>query len=409
MIGFMTLFAAIEPVGNGGAATNTPAIYNQCENLWQSFEKPYGLWIFFGVGLACTLWGLYLCWRIYSLVSDGRKRSIKGFFHSIPAAISHVPHSTISAIDHIKTGLFLFAGVSIMAGFLAAKIIHSQESTAGYMVTNAGLVLGTLTLTLTLWVLWQTRKLERLQGEDIDRFDGLIKNMTEELGNLVERYDENRDKSLSLFRVYLVTNNPYFGVISFPGKAVTDQFMDAFDGLCRRVKTFRDNQDPTKGEGFKVKIICANEEHLKKFNSNYFGNGEDVELKKSIDDSETFIKHLKDSMGEDSVIRIPLEIDEAQFAVVGDVVFEFFLESPNASDSKRSRGSEIRNTNRVQDRTVAARFERYTRFLEKLILKNGQKVSPGGEVLGQVIEVEKAKIKTEGSEASKDNQNPPIK
>ena len=329
---------------------------------WHAFETSAGAWMFFGIGAFSTLIGLYLCYRMYQRLSEKN-----GFFNDLPRLISHVPHSTITAKNHIWAGVFLFSGVSMMAGMACAKIFSADMNLQGYMATSAGLGLGILTLALSFWTLYQTKKLERLQGENINRFDELIASITDRIKTLIDKYDENRDKSSSLFRVYLVTNNPYFGVNSYRGKRVTLDYKNAFDRLADRIKAFRQSTSSTvPGQGFKLKVICADCENVAQFNSHYYTTEKQAEHTLANCLTEEFITELKEAAGDNCFIRIPMPIAEVQFAVIADTVYEFILTAPNDHQSK-ARGSDIKYTTRIEDRVVADRFERYMVFLENLI------------------------------------------
>src|ERR1051325_649691 len=166
---------------------------NQPNGNWQSFvnwwkvvEANFGAWIFLGIGVLSTVLGLYLCYRMYRRLAEKI-----GFFKDLPRLISHVPHSTITAKNHIWAGVFLFSGVSMIAGMICAMIFSSDMNLQSYMATSAGLGLGMLTLTLSFWTLYQTKKLERLQGENINRFDELIASITNRIETLIDKYDEN--------------------------------------------------------------------------------------------------------------------------------------------------------------------------------------------------------------------------
>ncbi len=321
------------------------------------------------VSIGCMVWlNIYKKLAAGSTSSSGIEER-RSWLKQLPSIIAHVHHRKVTLAHHIVAAIFAFSGFSLIAGFLWAKTFSSQEPTASYMMTNAGLALGVLTVVLAIWTLNQTMRLERLQGERIDRFDELINKITTELRDLMRRYDESRDKALGLFRVILVTNNPFFGVVSYRGMPVSNHFKNAFDALADQIKAQREQPD----SGFKVKLICANSSVLAQFVDLYFEETESSEMA-----SEAFIESLSERMGTESVVRAPIKISEAQFAVVGDVVFEFLLEAPALVPDKKvrkARGSNIRATNRIEDRDAADRFERFTYFLEELIL-NGKGTQP---------------------------------
>gem|GEM_PF-3858085 len=340
---------------------------------WRSsIDQSVGVWSFFWIGVLATLFGV-IVWIVICAKVWRREK----FWKLLPSIIAHVHHRNIRTAHHIIAVLFAFSGASLIAGFVWAKLFNADPNAAGYMMTNAGMALGVLTLVLTIWTLNQTMKLERLHGEGIDRFDELIKDITEQITDLVKRYDENRDKSSGLYRVILVTNNPYFGVISYKGRPVTRNFETAFHSLAASVEAEREANDGSAHSGFRVKVICADKQQLKEFIASYFaGDSDKARIEEATEKSEEFIEHLIKKAGMESVVRMPIRVSEAQFAVVGDVVFEFFLDPPDAKNALwKTRGSNIRATNKIHDRGAADRFERFSQFLEELI-KDGRGVHP---------------------------------
>lgn len=319
------------------------------------------------LGALAILLALRLYHKMYRLLPDRGS-----FFHEIPRLISHVPHSAISASHHIRAGVLLVAGMSLIVGIGFAQLFSFDASMRSYSATNAGFALGVVSVALVLWTLHQTKKIERLQGEPIRRFDSLVKIMTDEIDKLVELWDANRDKSAAVFRVYIVTNNPYFGVNSFPGKKVA---LD-YDGAVKRlVGRFRECKRTGQTGGYRLRIMCADPDKLGEFNSHYSDrDGYDAKTRNEL--SEGFISAVAADLGADAIIRIPVTVAEVQFVIIGDTVFEFILEPPTDA-AARVRGSNIQHTTRIEDRVVAERFERYVYFLESLILARPAAVSGG--------------------------------
>lgn len=356
--------------GTDGTTNANSGFFNWWRN---SIDQYFDVWSFFWIGALATLVG-FVFWAV--IFSKIRRR--EKFWKSLPSIIAHVHHRTIHAGHHIIAALLGFSGASLLAGFLWARMFHANVSDAGYMMTNAGMALGVLTLVLTMWTLNQTMKLERLHGVGIERFDELIKEITKEIIDLVDRYDTNRDMSSNLFRVILVTNNPYFGIISYKGRPVTLDFKNAFDKLADRIKAEKDKNPSALRSGFRVKIICADQRQLNEFLAPYFNKDTDkIKHDDAKKESEEFIMRLSERMGTESIVRAPIKISEAQFAVVGDFVFEFFLEPTDGKNIFwKTRGSNIRATNKIHDRGAADRFEHFARFLEELIQDGSGTVPP---------------------------------
>ena len=327
--------------------------------------------VLLALGVAAIIFGLFRLRQLWVKLADPGS-----FLAELPRLLAHVPHGSITAADHILAGVPLFVGLSLTAASLLPASIWGADPAASV----AGLSLGVLTLCLVFWTLHQTSRLTRLQGDRIDRFDVLIRLMTDEVNKLVVKWDDNRDKSSSLFRIYMVTNNPYFGVNSYPGKAVTLNFSNAMNGVIERgsalgAPSTKGGVAPDDGHGFRVVVMCASKKGIAEFNG-YYGDttGWDLRIRNNL--SEKFIAGLQGIKGA-NVIRLDVRVAEMQFVVIGDVVFEFILEDPDDKAS-RARGSNIRHTTRIDDPAVARRFERYLKFLQ--ILSKGAIVNRTGIV-----------------------------
>jgi len=331
------------------------------DSLWR-----YGARVFDHGGLlllatALLLVGLYFAARLRQLLPTKNR-----LWHDIPKLISHVPNETVTAWHHVRLGLLLVLGFGIVGALLWTSLSAGDMTANSYIATSVGVMIGLLALPFTLWTLYQTKRLERLQGEPIQRFDQLIKAMTTELRRLKLLYEENKDRSSSAFRLCLVTNNPFFGVITYPDKTESRDFRLAVEGIAACIRDHR-NQRPErrKGQGIVMKVICANESRLAEFNARYFDASAAEELKAANIASEKFLTDLIGDVGEGAIVRIGTAVGEAQYAVIGDVVFEFLLESPHGPGAK-TRGSDIASTTRIEDKAAADRFERFTVFLEAL-------------------------------------------
>jgi hypothetical protein len=362
-----------------GNTNSESGILQRAGEAWEAVDQKMGGTVFIILGGIAFLAGVAVWWGIRTRIHNDRN-----FVKQIPSIIAHVHR--VHPAYHILGAILGFSGLSLIAGFLWVALFKKDATAGSYMMTSAGMALGILTLVLSIWTLNQTMRLERLQGEAIERFDQLILTMVEDLRALLKRYKTSQDKSSDLFRVILVTNNPFFGIISYRGENEAQEFKNAFDALADLIKDEKAKDHDESG--FYVKLICAEETGLKDFTAPYFEPGDNdsedrkEELQKKGDnvvkESEEFIKSLKDRMGAECIVRSPIKISEAQFAVIGDVVFEFLLEPPDtAKSSWRARGSNINETNRIEDSGAADRFKRFARFLEELI-KDGNSLKDGG-------------------------------
>jgi hypothetical protein len=290
-------------------------------------------------------------------------RDFLGVLHQL---VSYVGGAPVSALEQVIAGLLVFTGASMVGGLFCAEFLSRRREQLSYVVTSAGLALGALSLIFALWTLHQTRKLERLQGEKISAFDVLIDEMTKEIRKLIDVYSGTADRSLAFLRFYLLTNNPYFGLISFPGEPRALGFRAAIADLAERVRAA--SQPPNAGgrrAELKMRVICGDRRVVAAFNDLYFRKDQSAAKASADRESEDLIAELERA-GTKCVVRVHAELAELQYAIIGDVVFEFILESPR-DPSARTRKSQIRYTNRIEDGVVAARFARFADVLITLV------------------------------------------
>lgn len=325
-------------------------------DVWKWIDSN-GELIFWVLSVSAVVAGIGILYWIYSHLPEKN-----GFVHDIPKLISGIAHKEVKAHHHVIAGVMLFSGVSVIAGLMTARLFGVVSVTVGsFSSTNSGLVLGVLTLVLALWTLHQTKKLERLQGDGIKGFDTLIVSLTETLQTLKARFDQSNDKMSRDFRLYIVTNNPYFGINSYPSERVATDYSHALTNLADTIRVCRTGGS---AEMFKVKIICANPDTLAEFNAEFQDrNAKSVDWRTS--ESELLIQKLEANIGADSVLRLPMQLPSVQFIIIGNVTYEFMLEA-NDSWGAKARGSNIMHTTRIDDGRVADRYEGYVQFLEDM-------------------------------------------
>ena len=269
--------------------------------------------------------------------------------------VSHIPN--VPPYMNILVVLLGFSGISLIGGFVWTRLFDVNLDVSSYAMTCAGMTLGVVTLILTTWTLHQTRRLEILKGDTIQHFGILVKRLTEDISLLEETYKASVDKDLDRFRLIIVTNNPYFGVLSFArserDKEIAKDFKNAIGSYAEHLE--KDDN--------KVKVICTTDEEMKKFEKPYFSDSEEDERETARIETTRFLTTLKESLGDNAIVRCPLRISDAQYAVIGDVVYEFLLKPAG----NKSRITDIDKVVRIEDRDVADRFQRFSEFLVELI------------------------------------------
>ncbi len=313
--------------------------------------KLFNFWIILGTVL--TVIGIY-----YYIFKIWLKNRIdfkdKGFFRNISNIIAYVPTNNSKELPHIIAGVFLTFGLSILIGLFTSLIINRIDSNElnfhGVFITTAGFVFGIIISTLSFWTLWQTKKIEHLQGYKITQFLSLIDNLNKELEIVINDYRDNKHSVKRHHRFFLITTNPFLGLLSFPDKKETESFI----GKLNELKTIIQRNSKGTSGSFRFEIICASLSKMDDFHKFFFGNNQD-----KINEINTETEKLLSNFENFSILTRKSEIPQfPQFAIVGNTIFEFTLDA-------RAPHTEVSETYVVTDR---ARCEMYEKTFE--LLKN---------------------------------------
>jgi len=231
--------------------------------------------------------------------------------------------------------------------------VANRYDAHGTTLTAAGLIFGILIAVISFWTLWQTKRIEHLQGANIDGFRMLTVSITESIEKLTDNFEKHGKKASSHHRIFFLTTNPHFGGLSFPLTSEQEDFERAF----LKAADFA-SADPK----FDVSVLCGSPTTIKTFNENWLTkNGMQDRLEDTTAIVERFIRELNEHAKREVVIR-KNDISDMQFAIVGNTVFEFILYIP-----EHGGPTGIAGARKIEDGLVCRRFSHHFK-----VLRNGK-------------------------------------
>lgn len=306
-------------------------------------------------------------WRMWSR----RKDLFKGlaFTEILTSLLSHLPDEDSPAYPHVILGVMLLGGIASLATGIANAVItsNSHQMDISAAVTIGAATFAVLLSFISFWTLWQTRRIEQLQGSEIQGFDDLIIRITKDIRKI-----SKEAKSLSSgarrehLRVLLITKNPYWGVLSYPDEDFTGQFRVAIELLAKQAKEHL----------VKFEVLCGRPETIRAFNAEILHQADDNPLViERCNDTRKFIEDVSRLAEGEKIFHEAREIPKLQFAIVGNVVYEFIL-------SAGVQQSEIHRARCIREKRTC---ERFVETFE--ILKNALPLQQSSALFMNVVEM----------------------
>lgn len=272
--------------------------------------------------------------------------------------ISHVPEAGARPGPHILAGVSLVCGVSLSLAAMISDIVAPAKEFVAYLVSLSSLMIAAAFSSISMWTLWQARRLEFQAGYKIHDFYQLISKLNCELELLLSSLRGHYQmKSQPFHRVYLITTQPFLGMLSYPNSDATNKFKGLVHQCAdAHYKTVFEYNHKNCDSYFDFHILCGDNTLLKNFHEKFYDNKSGYDEKKIISLSQEVEKEIQDindraerANGVDNRIKKDLGpfhrvkvIPSVQFMVIGNKLFEFTLEAGNSQ-------SEIFNTQVVHD------------------------------------------------------------
>jgi hypothetical protein len=318
-------------------------------------------WIDLGLCLLLAALVTYIMIFLY------HRESLRGMTIKTKIAylISRVPDEDSSAWPHVLAGVLACLGFCLLIGSVVATMSFvsadfNRHSTA---LTAGSLVFAVLISAVSFWTLWQTKKIEQLQGSNIENFRELMEAMVRDMEAINTDFIANNSRAREHHRIYLVTTNPLFGKLSFPSARVTQQFEDAMRHNAAHAGRSGDNG--RDNSGFSMEILCGNADAIRIFHRTFFrGKGEELaaaddhQVVRACEETERVIRSLNEASGS-VIVHRAARVPKTQFAIIGNIVYEFILDAPGFQ-------SEVHRARRIGDRVACERFLETFKLLRDL-------------------------------------------
>jgi hypothetical protein len=282
----------------------------------------------------------YLSWKNSAVLESQRTpRTFIDLF-------SHLPVSESGPAPHVIAGASLLSGLSLLVGIFLADRLGEEGRFFEITIASAGLLIAVAFSFVTIWTLWQTRRIDFRAGYKIFDFLDLIRKLNLELDALNKSYvDVYKKRAQPFHRVYLVTTEPFLGSLSYRDSPESDAFRGHLDRLSRhRADSLRNGNG---GQKFEFHVVCGDSETICNFHRNFYAGTDQSETEIELaataanHDIDRFNKMVQETGHEGPFYRTD-KIPPVQFMVIGNKLFEFTLESQGSM-------TEIFNTQVVFD------------------------------------------------------------
>lgn len=285
----------------------------------------------------------------------------------IVALVSHVPsdaNGRASAKKHILAGVSVCMGVCLLVGVGISQLpfVTPHYDAHGTALTAAGLTFGILISVISFWTLWQTKKIESLQGAYTPGFKKLTLDLAVALTELHYDFLKHGSSASMGHRVIFITKNPYFGLLSFFNDDIERQFRTA---LCTAAEDVSRSQGTNK---FTLIVLCGNKQIIESFNKEFFEKrfpslnqaDRDAKITHANEKTQELLTELNTKAGTQVVFQ-GVDIPDIQFAIIGHKVFEFILLEPRAGSTTGIAGAR-----KIEDGLVCSRFLKQYELIKKL-------------------------------------------
>lgn len=322
-----------------------------------------GKWLWFGAGLVIVGGALYSCIFVrHRLAFRGLSR-----WNVLSNLVSQAPSDDARAYPHVLAGVLTCTGGCLLLGAWIGSMtfVRNNFSYHGTALTSSGLVFGVLISFISFWTLCQTKRIERLQGYEIEGFERLTELMAEQLDKINREFRDSHMEANRYHRFYLATTNPYFGVLSFPNSHATSDFRSA-------VLDAANNVELSGHRPFELRLICGTNAAMEEMSRQFFNQslayrGKDAiqqECERANSATDKFLKDIENH-APGTIVRSNF-IPEIQFAIIGNTVYEFILLEPRPGG-----GTSIAGARRIEDGVVSERFRRQFATFQTMLNGNG--------------------------------------
>jgi hypothetical protein len=309
-------------------------------------------WLLFGVFL--LVFGLLLYSTIFWKAKSIPYFRNLGSGAKMAAIISYIPEGTCRPWLHIAAGISSSIGLCILIGSsVAFNLLPENDASNANATSIAAFIFTIIISALSIWTLWQTRKIDHDKGYNVIGFLELIEYLNKELDVLRDDLSKNGGRgSAAHHRVYMVTTNPLFGQLSYPTLRATKDFADHLRNLAMDAR-----DDEAHERHLRFEILCGTREAIKSMHDTFYSKkieenpveGQQLSSRKTAE-AEAAIQDIAECgpYGSPVIYRLH-RVPPTQFMIVGNKVFEFILEPTRLR-------SEIHNTEVHEDSRTCDKY-----------------------------------------------------
>ncbi|MGE5340684.1 MAG: class I SAM-dependent methyltransferase [Candidatus Omnitrophota bacterium] len=275
--------------------------------------------------------------------------------------------------SQIVSGMITSFAICMIIGSFMALLFSKNLNTNihSFALTTASLFFGVLISFISFWTLWQTKRIEKQTGDIIHGFKELVEALSHELRELVKDFYDNQGIAKKYHRVYFITTNPFFGMLSERlKKNVELEFKQALEAVADCVSLSRDSENQ-----FVFKIICGDDTALKNFHNDFYSFIADRERKKNVVEKISSkvsdgLLSLENRAGQQIFTRLR-EVPPTQFMIIGNIIYEWIIEA----DGKEEY-SEVFDTSKKDDTRTCQKYIKTFEALQRLSSKLTTNVPP---------------------------------
>jgi hypothetical protein len=292
--------------------------------------------------------------------------------------ISHVPSPNSGPGFHVLAGTSLVGGLSIGLATVLSDIAVPFSDFTPAVVSTASLLIGLTFSSVSLWTLWQARRLDFQAGYKIHDFHDLIARINRDLTALFESLQGVYQlRAQPYHRVYLVTTQPFLGMLSYPNSTETREFQEHFRTLARlTADTIRLHKRGDSSHDLDFQVICGDPLAIKEFHrSFYHQSARTPEELAALDDSvEREIQQMSDvimAAGGTGPFLRTRDVPRVQFMIIGNKLYEFTLDPGNSV-------TEIFNTQVLHDSRYCEAYIQNFSIMKKAVRMDSLVLTSGG-------------------------------
>jgi hypothetical protein len=287
-------------------------------------------------------------WRQYAVVFEYQPpgRTLVDLF-------SHVPEVSAGPLCHVVAGVSLVTGLAALVAAIALDAFGDQRVYLEDLISFTGLMLAISFSSVTLWTLWQTRRIDYQAGYKIFDFRHLIEQLNREIDDLLRSFHETYSGRAQPFhRVYLVTTEPFLGRLSYPHHSCSETFLANLRKLADASALSLEAHGAT--DALRFEVLCGDTVTIRNFYNNFYRQSHlpQEKIENRVQDTEADIANMNARLakvGSSGPFYRVSRLPPLQFMVVGNKLFEFTLESQKSM-------SEIFNTQVVHDTRFCTKY-----------------------------------------------------